>query len=138
MITRLDWLKQFYAALGVETSRRNLVVGITWIGTEGGFAKFNPLNCVEPRGQHWTLYNQVPGVKNYESLEIGLEAAVHTIHGKDHNYEPILDRLRMGNGWPSITLNTIYDSDWGTHKLPYMLKSVKRSWNFYADQPIGQ
>jgi len=138
LLTRLDWLKKFYGRLGVPATRRNLIVGIVWIGTEGGLAKFNPLNCVMPLGEHWTLYNQVPGVKNYESLDIGLDAAVQTIRGPDHDYEPILARLESGKTWPWRTLSAIYASDWGTVRLPYMLRSVKRSFDFYAKQPIGQ
>lgn len=133
-MTREEWLLKFLTALDAPDTTQNRVAMVSWIASEGGAAKWNPLNTTK-RMDGSTAYNSI-GVQNYVSLEQGLLASIATIKEEGKGYDSIRRRLHASS-WPSRTLAAIYASQWGTQKIPFLLRSVKRSYDFYADQPIG-
>lgn len=135
MVTRGQWAQAFLEQLDAPVTKRNLTAMVAWIASEGGFAKWNPLNTTKKMPSNLPPYNSVP-VQNYDSMAEGLQAATLTIHEPDKGYGRIIRRLQ-NNAWPARTLDAIYESQWGTQPIPYLLRSVKRSYDYYASQPIG-
>lgn len=91
--------------LGNNQPSQDLLVAISaWTAAEGGLARYNPLNTIQP----WpgaTNYNSV-GVKNYPSASAGYEAIMRTLWGNFAGYDDIragitnndVARLRRGIG----------------------------------------
>jgi hypothetical protein len=139
MATRREFAKALLPEVGAEVTKRNMWALVSWMQAEGGHAKFNPLNTT----QDWpkaTTYNWV-GVKNYASFEDGIKATARTLnYGADHSqygYRPIRARLR-NNAFAYWTLRAVESSSWGTGGLALKcLPWVKKSFAYYADQPIG-
>ena len=138
-MTRAEWAKMILPRWGAPVTRRNKIVIASWIQAEGGTARANPLNCIWPMPGA-TLYNQVPGVKNYVSLEQGLEATARTLnYGADHHqygFRPIRHHLRS-NSPAAVTLEAVEDSQWGTGGLALRcLPGVRAHWDDYRNRPI--
>lgn len=140
MITREDFARRLLPAIGAPVTQRNLWALVSWMQAEGSTAKFNPLATTQemPGAKN---FNSV-GVKNYTSLEQGVEATAKTLnYGADrdlYGYKPIRRRLRR-NAWAYWTLRAVEASIWGTGGLAVRcLPSVKRHWNEYRNLPIGQ
>jgi len=137
---------------GYPTSRHNLVALVTWMACEGGpsldgswnppQARFNPLNCTEPRtGDSW--FNTIaPGihVRNYPDFETGMAATVHTMRLKGHGYGAFRKLLFAGDVHAREILEAVEDSDWGTANdfTLQVLPSVQSQYAKYAAIPIGQ
>lgn len=141
MITREEWAKAFLERMGYPVKDRNVVALICWEAAEGGptGAKFNPLNCVQPMPGS-TAFNWNGGfpVQNYVSLAQGLDATKRTLDGKGHGYARIRRGLR-DNAPSRDTLAGVEASDWGTGGLARsIVDDVRRSYEQYASQPIGQ
>jgi hypothetical protein len=133
-VTREQWGDAFLQGLAAPITKRNRIVMLAWIASEGGDARWNALNTTQEEPGS-TDYNSI-GVKNYTSYGQGLTAAIATIRQPGKGYEAILFRLRRNrHSW--WTLRAVYASRWGTVKLPFLLHSVKRSYRFYADQPVA-
>lgn len=133
-MTRQEWADNFLAGLNAPATKRNRVTMIVWIASEGGAARNNPLNSTKAV-EGSTDYNTIP-VQNYPSESAGLLAELATIKEHGKGYEAIIDRLRRNrHSW--WTLRAVYASKWGTVKIPYMLLSVHRAYDFYASQPVA-
>lgn len=143
MIDRVEWAKGFLRFAGWPVTKHNLWALVAWEAAEGGpqhvQARFNPLNTTK-RKSGSTLFNAV-GVQNYPTLEQGYDATLSTLlegRGKDLGYEGIIDGLQHDR-WARTTLRALRTSEWGTGALALaILRDVKRYWEQYAKQPIGQ
>lgn len=128
----LEFLRVFRGPI----SWRTRTALLSWTTAEGTTAKFNPLATTR----------QMPGatdfntthVKNYVSLEQGLEATFLTIQESGHNYEPIRHRIRENRPAERI-LTAVEHSAWGTGGLGLrVLPSVQAHYWDYANKLIGQ
>lgn len=140
MITREDFARLLLKEIGAPVTQRNLWALVSWMQAEGSIADFNPLATTQEMPGA-TNFNSV-GVKNYRSLEEGVEATARTLNfGANwglYGYKPIRRRLRR-NAWAYWTLRAVEDSIWGTGGLGLRcLPSVKKHWNHYRNLPIGQ
>ncbi len=140
MVTREDFARRLLDAIDAPVTQRNLWALVSWMQAEGSTATFNPLATTQEMPGA-TNFNSV-GVKNYKSLEQGVEATAKTLnYGADrgiYGYKPIRRRLRR-NAWADWTLRAVEDSIWGTGGLALRcLPGVKRHWNQYRNLPIGQ
>lgn len=139
-VTRRDFARAFLKEIEAPITKHNMRALISWMQAEGSAARFNPLATT----QDWpnsTSFNSV-GVRNYRTLADGVEATAKTLdYGADHDkygYRPIRKRLR-NNAWAYWTLRAVETSLWGTGGLALRcLPWVKKSFESYADQPIGQ
>jgi hypothetical protein len=110
----------FCKGVGVEIERYDeaQLAVVCWIAAEGGYARFNPLNTTLWR-PGCSNYNSV-GVKNYASLDQGIEATVYTLnYGADrfrYGYRPIRRRIRKNRNAERI-LKAVEKSEWGTGGL---------------------
>jgi hypothetical protein len=129
------WAENLLPVLGAPTCRANLVVVVAWQAQEFTKASWNPL-ATSYSMPGATRYNG-SGVRNYVSLEQGLEASRRTLALSSHGYEAILSRLRSCS--PSMTTaEAIRDSDWcrGCTEGQYvtgMVPKVERNYEGYAD-----
>lgn len=103
------WAETFLPVISSSTCRNNLVVLVAWQVAEFTRAAWNPLATTYPMPGA-TDYNS-HGVKNYVSLEQGLEATKRTLLLSSHGYEDILAALRRCAD-PMETARAIRDSDW--------------------------
>lgn len=138
-MTREQWAKAFLIKIGAPRTQRNLWAVVSWCQAEGSAAAWNPLATTQdwPRA---TNFNSV-GVKNYASVEDGLNATAQTLnYGADrglYGYKPIRRRLRR-NAWAYWTLRAVEASVWGTGGLALRcLPMVKGNWGHFRNLPIA-
>jgi hypothetical protein len=93
-VTYEAWANGFLDRLGAPRCGENLVVVVAWETSESTAAAFNPLATTHVM-EGATDMNSV-GVKNYVSLDQGLDAARDTLTGgaESYGYAPIVDSLR--------------------------------------------
>jgi len=94
------WSKSLLASLGVPQTSGNIASINAWQQREGGGGQNNPLNTTWPMPGA-TSFNSV-GVKNYVSIQQGLEATVLTLRGG--GYSDILMYLQSGKGFVGVSL----------------------------------
>jgi hypothetical protein len=93
-----DWAGALLSTLGLPTCGNNLAVMVAWQVAESTDAMWNPLASTHTVVGA-TKFNSV-GVKNYPSLETGLEATAQTLWGGYYRY---------GYGWILFDLNSCAD-----------------------------
>ena len=137
METRGKFANDLLTRLGAPTSRRNRQALVAWMQTEGYGGKNNPLNTTMAMPGS-TIFN-THGVRNYVSLDQGLEAAHKTLILSDvrYGYDRVVRRLRQSRP-PHSTLTALIDSSWGTTDLVLdVLEDVKRTWPEMASKPAA-
>lgn len=131
-VTREQWAKRLLERADWPVSRNNLRALVAWTSAEGTKAKWNPLATTQPMAGA-TDFNSV-GVKNYPSLESGLEATLKTLAYTDLGYGRIRKRLKE-NAPAYRTLRAVEKSAWGTGGLALRVLNSMRTGNYntYAD-----
>jgi peptidoglycan hydrolase CwlO-like protein len=108
-LTYGEWGSAFLTKIGAPVTRNNLVVMVAWQTAEGTLATWNPL-ATTYNMPGATPYNSV-GVRNYTSLDQGLEATMRTLQVPGHGYGEIVSGLKSA-AKPMDTGNAINASDW--------------------------
>ena len=106
-----DWAALLAGRLQAPVCSNNLVAIVAWQVGEGTTAAYNPLATTMPMEGAATFNSH--GVRNYVSLEQGLDATVLTLaRGWDaHGYGAIVESLRRC-GDPMATAEAINASNW--------------------------
>lgn len=130
-----QWASYFLRAIRAPVERNNLVAVVAWEAAEYTTARWNPLAT--------TYY--LPGstqfnssrVRNYVSLQQGLEATIKTLRHAGYGYEAILADLAR-NADPMTTAEAINASRWcrGCANGGYvvdLIPSVERYYDRYAN-----
>ena len=119
-----DFYKSVLKCLDAKPTRENMLFMYAWRQAEGGKAKNNPFNTTY-KLPGATNYNSI-GVKNYESMEDGVEATCQTlIQGKNkYGYDKIIDGLRNDVGLTKLS-DAVVNSKWGTKDL---LRQVSKGY----------
>lgn len=133
-ITFAEWAGHFLGTLGAPASRSNLVVMVAWQVAEYTKATWNPLatTYVMPGA---TVFNS-HGVKNYRSMEQGIQASIGTLRLPSRGYEPVLASLARGA--PAMeTAEAINASLWcrgcaGGNYVTGLIEAVEQSYDRYA------
>jgi hypothetical protein len=138
MTTREQYGKLLLPELDAPITHGNLLALISWMHAEGSIARFNPFATTQDMPGA-TIFNYA-SVKNYPSLESGVEATAKTLlYGANRNlygYLPILKSLR-NDRQPKRTLGAVEKSEWGTGGLAKrVLPYAKRDYRLYADKPV--
>ncbi|HEV2686258.1 MAG TPA: hypothetical protein VGW79_06440, partial [Actinomycetota bacterium] len=134
-VTFGKWATAFLGAIGAPIQRNNLVVIVAWETAEYTSARWNPLaTTYYMRGS--TCYNS-SCVRNYLSLEQGLQATYGTLSRGGLGYEPILSNLDH-NADPMDTAKAINGSSWcgGCASGQYvvdLIPSVENNYDAYAN-----
>jgi peptidoglycan hydrolase CwlO-like protein len=130
-----EWASAVLPALGAGTGRENMIAIVAWEAAEGAEATWNPLATTKDMPGA-TTYNS-HGVKNYRSMEQGIEATKLTLELPSRGYEPILARLRKGTD-AMETAEAIRASLWcrgcagGTYVTGF-IEAVRRYYDRYAN-----
>ncbi len=130
-----EWASSFLHALGASTGRENMIAVVAWEAAEGTEATWNPLATTKDMPGA-TQYNS-HGVRNYRSMEQGIEASKLTLELPNRGYEPIIARLRKGTD-AMDTAEAIRDSLWcsgcagGTYVVGF-IEAVRRYYDRYAN-----
>lgn len=134
-VTFGKWATAFLGAIGAPVERNNLVVIVAWETAEYTSARWNPLaTTYYERGS--TCYN-ASCVRNYLSLEQGLDGTYKTLSQSGLGYEPILADLNH-NADPMDTAKAINASRWcgGCADGQYvvdLIPSVENNYDAYAN-----
>ena len=134
-VTFGKWATAFLGSIGAPIERNNLVVMVAWETAEYTSARWNPLaTTYYMRGS--TCYNP-SCVRNYVSLEQGLQATYGTLSRSGLGYEPILSDLNH-NADPMDTAKAINASRWcgGCADGQYvvdLIPSVEDNYDAYAN-----
>jgi peptidoglycan hydrolase CwlO-like protein len=108
-ITYEEWARQLLTALGAPVVLNNIITVVAWQSAEGTQATWNPL-ATTMNAEGATNFNDV-GVKNFVSMESGVEATINTLTRGSHGYDMILDGLERAA--PSMeTGHWIQQSHW--------------------------
>lgn len=109
-----DFYKKLLQKLGASATDENLKFLFAWRQSEGKAGKFNPFNTTQSMPGS-TNFNSV-GVKNYKSLDDGLEATYKTL--TNGRYNCIVNGLKSNIGAKNISTKCINDlKTWGTGDL---------------------
>ncbi|HLW16924.1 MAG TPA: hypothetical protein VKV69_06175 [Actinomycetota bacterium] len=134
-VTFGKWATAFLGSTGAPIERNNLVVMVAWETAEYTSARWNPLaTTYYMRGS--TCYNP-SCVRNYLSLEQGLQATYGTLRRPGLGYGPILSDLSH-NADPMDTAKAINASMWcnGCANGQYvvdLVPSVESNYDAYAN-----
>ncbi len=104
-----EMYKRILKGVGAPVTQNNITYMRAWRRAEGGKATFNPFNTTQ-KYQGATNYNSV-GVKNYPTMEAGIEATVKTL--LNGRYNDIVDSLKSDSP-PQVTAASKSLSVWGT------------------------
>lgn len=119
-----DWPMSAEKVLGI----------VAWGLAEGSDALNNPLDTTEP-APGATNYNQ-DGVKNYPSLQVGLEAVYATLH--NGRYAPILACLADPSGSSAMALAAaVGRTPWGTGNFSAAVERVRADPPLYYAQEVA-
>jgi len=109
-----NFYKKLLTNLGAPTSKENLKFLYAWRQSEGKSGRYNPFNTTHKLPGS-TNFNSV-GVKNYASLEDGLDATLKTL--RNGRYNCIVNSLKDDIGAKNISKKCINDlKTWGTGDL---------------------
>ena len=138
-VTFGKWATAFLGSIGAPIEHNNLVVMVAWQTAEFTSAKWNPLATTYPMPGS-TYYNG-SGVRNYVSLQQGLQATKETLSRSGLGYEPIMSDLAH-NADPMDTARAINASMWcgGCADGQYvvdLIPSVEQHYDSYANASAG-
>jgi hypothetical protein len=140
-VTFGTWAKLFLTSVGAPACGDNVAVVITWEAQESTAAAYNPLATTH-LADGATAFNSV-GVRNYGSLEQGVQATADTLQlGSDtYGYGAILDAL-AACAPAAMTAAAINASAWcrgcaGGGYLTGLLPTVQADLASYASRLIG-
>lgn len=130
-----QWASFFLRAIRAPVQRNNLVVVVAWETQEYTTARWNPLATTYFMPGSST-YN-TSRVRNYVSLQQGLEATYKTLQHTGYGYEQVLANLAR-NADPMTTAQAINESRWcrGCSNGGYvvdLIPSVEQYYDRYAN-----
>ena len=110
-VTWDQWATMLLRHMKLPTCRENVASIVIWEAAENTQARWNPLATTLPM-KGATVFNS-HGVRNYKSLEQGIEASAQTLYRgiTAHGYGAILDALRRC-AEPEVTAAAINASNW--------------------------
>ena len=128
------WAAAFLNGIGAPTCFDNLLTMVTWQVQEGTTANWNPLATTYPMPGA-TNFNSV-GVKNYQSMEQGLEATRRTLDTTSYGYPEILSALHRCPG-SMVTARAINASSWcrgctGGKYVTGLIATVEANYGTYS------
>lgn len=136
-VTFGHWAELFLAKIGAPLCQDNKTLVVAWEAAEGTAAAYNPLATTHDFPGA-TIFNS-SGVKNYPTLQAGLQATVDTLTGgaTTHGYGAILTDL-AGCAPAETTATAVNASDWcrgcagGMYVLD-ILPLVEADYSRFAD-----
>ena len=131
-----QWAGAFLPRAGAPQCHDNLVVMVSWQEAEYTSARWNPLATTKdmPGATNFNSH----GVKNYTSLQQGLDATYGTLALPNRGYEPILANLRKCSS-AMTTAKAINASLWcrgcaGGGYVTNWVPVVENDYSHYANQ----
>jgi hypothetical protein len=131
-----DWARLFLGAVGVPACQNNLTTVVAWQAAEYTQAGWNPLATTYPMAGA-TSFNGA-GVRNYVSLQQGLQASVLTLRtgSPSYGYDWIVYRLATCAA-PEVTAGAINASMWcrgcaGGAYVTGLVPRVEAAFDLYA------
>ena len=109
-----EFYKKILSCLGAEPTKGNMSFFYAWRQAEGGTAANNPFNTTMKMPGATKYKNNTHGVKNYKSVEDGIEATCKTL--KLNYYTDIVNGLKNDVGLKKLSrMSSI--KKWGTTSL---------------------
>lgn len=132
-MNRGEFTRAIYERIGAPINGARLAFGIAWAAFENTDAQNNPWATTEP----WLdaiEYNRA-GVKNYRTIEDGIDATVATLLNGDYNY--LLRILRDTRSTIRQCLNALDASPWGSHPNTMLWEEVVDEYYVYNKEIPG-
>ncbi len=123
MITRSQFAEQTLLQVGIAPTYNVVDALVAWMSMENTLAFNNPLSTERIMNMSETDFNSA-GVKNYPSVQIGLEATGDTL--KNGYYGPLLTAMTTDNY--ANVVNAVDSSPWGTRGVAGVVTSADL-WN---------
>lgn len=127
-----EWAQFFLKEMHAPVARNNLIVVVAWEVAEYTQAQWNPLATTYP--MPGASEHNSHGVRNYLSLEQGLDATRLTLSRCCYGYERIIANLAR-NADPMTTAQAINDSRWcyGCADGGYVIDLIPTVEQYYDD-----
>jgi hypothetical protein len=109
-----EFYKKILSCLGAEPTKGNMSFFYAWRQAEGGTAANNPFNTTMKMPGATKYKDNTHGVKNYKSVEDGIEATCKTL--KLRYYTDIVDGLKNDVGLKKLSRMSSLKI-WGTGDL---------------------
>ena len=109
-----EFYKKILSCLGAEPTKGNMAFFYAWRQSEGGSAANNPFNTTKKMPGAKIYKGNTHGVKNYKSVEDGIEATCKTL--KLDYYTDIVDGLKNDVGLKKLSRMSSLKK-WGTGDL---------------------
>jgi hypothetical protein len=109
-----EFYKKILSCLGAEPTKGNMSFFYAWRQAEGGTAANNPFNTTMKMPGATKYKDNTHGVKNYKSVEDGIEATCKTL--KLHYYTDIVNGLKNDVGLKKLSRMSSIKT-WGTSNL---------------------
>lgn len=120
-VTRSDWSRLFLGRLGKPQTADTVEAITAWACGENTTAEWNPLATTEPGEAGETQFNSA-GVKDYPTLEEGLDATVRTILLPEYAaIRALLDDAASADR----IVAAVAASPWGTHDAVAALAGLR-------------
>jgi hypothetical protein len=119
-----QWAATFLTDIGAPVTSENIKFMNAWALQEGGGGKNNPLNTTQPgyggTNAVWASKANTAGVKDYPTVDAGIQATVKTItNGK---YNDILAGLKSGTSALATAQGARSLNTWGTGQAAVVKK----------------
>ncbi len=143
-LTRGEYAKEFLANASYILSVEHLIAIVAWQVAENrtpvdqlNCARYNPLDSTEPAfgDSFFNTFGNNLHVRNYPSLEIGLEAIDATL--SNGYYDNIVSLLKDPSSSSSDIGRAIDNSPWGSQGVEQIVALVKNDYSLYANVQIN-
>jgi hypothetical protein len=131
-----DWARSFLGTIGAPVCQNNLTTLVAWQAAEYTQAAWNPLATTYPMAGAGAFNGA--GVRNYVSLQQGLQASALTLRtgSRSYGYDWILYRLATCAD-PSVSASAINASMWchgcaGGAYVTGLVPRVEANYDLYA------
>lgn len=130
---RSEFASTVFKHVGGHVTAPRVTVGVAWAAIEGSKAQNNPWDTTEPY-EGATDFNSA-GVKNYLTIEDGIEATIKTL--ENGNYAHILKVLRTPEASFNDLRNAINGSPWGSTISFELYRDVEERYSMYDEEIVG-
>lgn len=125
--------REVYRRLHIPANEITLVFAVAWAEYENTNARNNPWATTMPY-PGCTEFNSV-GVKNYRTIDDGIQATVETL--KNGDYDTLLLRLRTRGTTPRALMAALNASPWGSRVDEGLFLEVAKNYSMYNVEVPG-
>lgn len=128
-----EFAREVFKGIGARIDGKTLTFAVAWANFENTSATNNPFATTQPWSNS-TEFNSV-GVRNYESVEDGIGATVHTLNYGQYDY--LREVLRNVHSTPREMIGALNASPWGSYVSIELFEEVEKNYTAYNKEVPG-